>query len=216
MDLTGWRIQIDSSAISATPALTIDDDIAGSRLVRPGTTLGAMRSLLARGQEQAPPQAFDLADEALLGARGHPIGVRLRFKVRFEHGLDDTRLQPVAGLHIPSPPANMVMRDWAVTPPVSGKFPAGEYLFTQDFIPDFLPKSMRFPSSPQVADDQCFYWGNEAHRLAATSDVKQQLEVSIMAYDIRQLTSSSYALHDFYLGAMAEGAHECARIRPAS
>jgi hypothetical protein len=45
----------------------------------------------------------DVSDELLLSARGQAIGVRLRYTVRFDEGLDDVRYRPIVSLHFESP-----------------------------------------------------------------------------------------------------------------
>lgn len=53
-------------------------------------------------RQLAQAQLLDLSDEPLLGAGGNPIGVRITYRIRFEEGLNDTRYQPFATLHVES------------------------------------------------------------------------------------------------------------------
>jgi hypothetical protein len=162
-------------------------------------------------RQLAHAQVLELSDEPLFGAGGNPIGVRITYRVRFEEGLDDRRYQPFATLHVESPPDNLAVHRVQVTPNASGRYERGEYRFTEEFTPSFLPRFLRFPElAPRRNDsDRCFSWGNESMRRAADDRMQQRLVVQIPSYGIERRTVQSYALADFYEGATREGAREC-------
>ena len=166
----------------------------------------------ARNARQlAHAQVLELSDEPLLGAAGNPIGVRITYRVRFEGGLDDIRYQPFATVHVESPPDNLAVHRVRVTPDVSGRYERGEYRFTEEFIPSFLPRFLRFPELVRSGNesDRCFSLDNDHMRRAVGGRTSQRLIVRIQAYGIEQRTTHSYALADFYDGALREGAREC-------
>jgi hypothetical protein len=156
-------------------------------------------------------QVLELSDESLLGAGGNPIGVRITYRVRFEEGLDDTRYQPFASLHVESPPDNLAVHRVQVTPNASVRYERGEYRFTEEFVPSFLPRFLRFPELARSGNesDRCFSLDNDSMRRAAGDRTRQRFVVHIQTYGIEQRTARSYALADFYDGALREGAREC-------
>jgi hypothetical protein len=162
-------------------------------------------------RQLAQAQLLDVSDEPLLGAGGNPIGVRITYRVRFGEGLDDRRYRPFATLHVESPRDNLAVHRVQVTPDASGRYERGEYRFTEEFIPSFLPRFLRFPELLQSGNesDRCFSLDNDSMRRAAGDRTRQRLIVRIQTYDIEQRTARSYALADFYEGALREGAREC-------
>jgi len=162
-------------------------------------------------RQLAHAQVLDLNDEPLLGTGGNPIGVRITYRVRFEDGLDDMRYQPFATLHVDSPPDNLSVHRVQVTPKASGRYERGEYRFTEEFIPSFLPRFLRFPELARSGNesDRCFSLDNDDMRRAAGDRTTQRLIVRIQTYGVEQRTARSYALADFYEGALREGAREC-------
>jgi hypothetical protein len=57
--------------------------------------------------------------------------------------------------------------------------------------------------------DRCFSLDNDSIRRAAGDRTGQRLIVRIPTYGIEQRTARSYALADFYEGALHEGARAC-------
>jgi len=162
-------------------------------------------------RQLAQAQVLEFSDEPLLGAGGNPIGVRITYRVRFEEGLDDMRYQPFATLHVESPPDNLAVHRVQVTPNASGRYERGEYRFTEEFTPSFLPRFLRFPELVRSGNesDRCFSLDNDGMRRAAGDRTRQRLIVRIQTYRVEQRTARSYALADFYEGALREGAREC-------
>jgi hypothetical protein len=157
-----------------------------------------------------------VTDELLLSPGGNPIGIRLRYTVRFDEGLDDVRYRPSVMLRFSSPSLEMWNVRSETEPAVSDKFKRGTYRFTADFIPMYFPGFMRFPGAPQQADNRCFYWGNPADREQARDPEARSASVNLsfatapdLAASRRSSSTHAYAQSAFYDGALAEGAREC-------
>jgi hypothetical protein len=181
-----------------------------------GVILGTLRVVeethdARRADQLAHSRAFDITDEPLLGGLGNPIGVRLRYKVRFEKGLDDMRFHPFAMLHVESPPDNLLASSVVVKPRASDRYEARVYEFTEDFIPSFLPRFMRFPQLVASTDgsDRCLDWGSDANRRARLDASPQQLIIRVEPLNVTQATTRSYAWSTFIEGAKREGARDC-------
>ena len=181
-----------------------------------GLILGTLRAIeetrdARRADQLAHATAFDISDEPLLSRSGNPIGVRLRYKVRFDKGLDDMRFHPFATLHFESPPDNLLASSVAVTPKASDRYEARVYEFTEDFIPPFLPRFMHFPELAASKDgaDRCFDWGNDALRRARIDASPQRLTLRIEPLNVTQATTRDYAWPTFIDGAKREGARDC-------
>jgi hypothetical protein len=144
-------------------------------------------------------------DELLLGAGGNPIGVRVRYSVAYDDGLDDERNAPFAIVHLDEPPGNLLMLKKEVSPAVSGGYEKSEYQFTEDHVPNFLPSGWIFLESK----DLCLRWPNEDERTAVPRSPAQRYEILIEPYRHRSETTNAYALQTFYEGALREGAKEC-------
>jgi hypothetical protein len=181
-----------------------------------GVILGTLRVVeetrnARRADQLANARAFDITDELLPGRSGNPIGVRLRYKVRFEKGLDDMRFHPFAMLHVESPPDNLLASAVAVSPAATDRYEVGVYAFTEDFIPSFLPRFMRFPGLAASTNgaDRCFDWGSDAMRRARLDTPAQRLTLRIEPLNVTQSTTHEYASSTFRDGAEREGARDC-------
>jgi hypothetical protein len=144
-------------------------------------------------------------DEPLLGAKGNPIGVRIRYSVAYADGLDDLRYAPFATVHVNDPVGNLLTLKKEASPPASGGYEKSEYQFTEDHVPGFLPSGWIFPESK----DSCLRWSNQDERTAVLRSPAQRYEILIEPYRHRSVTTSVYALRTFYEGALREGAKEC-------
>ena len=158
----------------------------------------------------------EVTDELLLSPRGNPVGIRLRYAVRFDEGLDDVRYRPIVSLGFETPFVPMTLVRAKTAPVVKGSFVKGEYRFTEDFIPSYSPGFMQFPDAPQRADDRCFYWGYPRAREIATDMESLHATINVSfprSLDDHQGRRSSstlaYTQHAFYAGALAEGARDC-------
>jgi hypothetical protein len=168
------------------------------------------------GLQLANAHLSEVTDEVLLAADGQPIGVRLRYTVRFDEGLDNVRYRPLVSLRFESPLVAMWHLRSETDPIVADRFGKGTYRFTEDFIPMYFPGFMRFPDAPQRADDRCFYWGRPAEReiVKDAATMPATIDVSFargpdQPMSRRSVSSRAYAQSVFYRGAQSEGAHEC-------
>ena len=157
----------------------------------------------------------EFTDELLLSARGNPIGIRLRYTIRFDEGLDDLRYRPLVTLSFESPHVAMSQLRAATDPSVAGRFAKGEYRFTDDFVPYFFPQGItQFPQ--EQANNRCFYWGFPRAR-ELVKDAEARRATIFMSFP-RSLndhmsrsssTTLAYSLGAFYDGAIREGARDC-------
>jgi len=60
-------------------------------------------------RQLAHSRISSVRDELLLGSGGNPIGVRVRYSVSYDDGLDDERNAPLAIVHLDEPPGNLLM-----------------------------------------------------------------------------------------------------------
>jgi hypothetical protein len=140
-------------------------------------------------------------DELLLGPGGNPIGVRIRYSVTYDDGLDDLHYAPFATVHLDDPVGNLLALRRAVLPPVSGRYGSSDYQFTEDYVPYFLSPHLIFPES----NDSCLRWSSQRERAAAP----QHYRVVIQPHQYQSETTNTYALETFYQGSLREGAREC-------
>jgi hypothetical protein len=146
-----------------------------------------------------------LRDELLLGPDRHPIGVRIRYSVAYEDGLDDLHYSPFATVHLNDPMGNLLVLKKEVSPAAEGRYDRREYQFTEDHVPIFVSASLIFPESK----DSCIRWSNEEQRTAALQSPPQHYQIVIEPYRRQSETTNEYALKTFYEGALREGAKEC-------
>jgi hypothetical protein len=144
-------------------------------------------------------------DELLLGPGGNPIGLRIRYSIAYEDGLDDPHNAPFAMVHVNDPKGNLLLLNKGVSPPADRRYERKEYEFTEDHVPMFLPPSLIFPESK----DWCIRWANGEQRTAVLQSPLQRYQVVLEPYRQRSETTSEYALKTFYEGALKEGAKEC-------
>jgi hypothetical protein len=147
----------------------------------------------------------NLRDELLLGPGGNPIGVRIRYRVAYQDGLDDLHDAPFATIQVNDPTGNLLPLNKEVSPAASGRYEKSEYQFTEDHVPMFLPPSLIFPESK----DWCIRWANGEQRTAVLQSPLQRYQIVLEPYRQQSETTSEYALKTFYQGALREGAKEC-------
>jgi hypothetical protein len=144
-------------------------------------------------------------DELLLGPAGNPIGVRIRYNIAYQDGLDDLHYAPFATVHLNDPAGNLLPRSKEVSPAVGKRYEKSDYRFTEDHVPMFLPPRLIFPESK----DSCLRWANEDQRTAVLQSPPQRYPIVIQPYHQQSETASEYTLKAFYRGALREGAVEC-------
>lgn len=158
-----------------------------------------------------------VTDEALLSAQGNPIGIRLRYTIRLDEGLDDVRYLPILSLGFEPHFIAMTRVRSDSDPVVTDNLGKHEYRFTEDFVPGYFPGFLRFPGVPQRADDRCFYWGRPADRQLARDTTAEHATINISfatspekaSVNRVSSTAQAYAQEAFYNGARAEGARDC-------
>jgi hypothetical protein len=156
-------------------------------------------------QQLARSRVSDIRDEPLLGAQGHPIGVRIHYSVAYAEGLDDPRYAPFATVHVDEPMQNLQPRGHSASPAVRGGYGKTEYRFTGDYVPSFLPGALVFPESR----DWCMRWPSASAREALLGSPPQRYRILVEPYRSARETTGQYALRTFYQGALEEGAKEC-------
>jgi hypothetical protein len=147
----------------------------------------------------------DLRDEPLPGPKGNAVGVRIRYRVEYDQGLDDDHFAPFATVHVDIPAANLSVAGRQVTPQVGGAYPKGSYEITEDFLPNFTP--FLFRESPEL----CFQWPGEKWKAGVLASEPQHYQIVLQPYRLTSRTSRTYSYRDFYEGALKEGVQECGR-----
>jgi len=152
-------------------------------------------------------------DEPLIVAQGM-LGVRLRYRVLYPLGLDlDMSHGAFSQLVMIPSRSEFAMMRRVVTPPVSGRFDAGTYEITEEFVPAFLPPSLLYAPSEPAAADHCFRWSSNLSRQEIVTGDAGSASVAIFLshHPIQRSTTRLYRLADFYATAVRAGAVECAR-----
>ena len=151
-------------------------------------------------------------DEELLTARGNPIGVRLRYVVRYPEGSEAVIPHiPPAGMSAVPPPYLLGL---SVRNSESRALSATDYAMTVDVIPDFMPRVLRLMGTPATPSggsaDLCFLWPRgSSPRATVLGTGSQPLWIYLSAPVYSARTKHSYDLRRFYEGAVKEGAKEC-------
>jgi hypothetical protein len=155
-----------------------------------------------------------VSDEPLLTANGNPIGVRIRYTVQYDDGLDDLHYAPIAQVGTETPALyfnTLSLVSNRTTPKVTGAYGKGTYEFTEDFVPGFSPRMILFN-----VPEPCFIWyaptrspAQRASREAALDGAPQHFRIVIEPFRYTTRTANAYAYRTFYEGQMREGAKEC-------
>ena len=156
-------------------------------------------------RQLAQSRISKVRDELLLGPAGNPIGVRIRYSVAYDDGLDDLHYAPFATVLMSEPVVTLPTLKTETSPPVDREYEKSEYQFTEDHVPGFLPAGFVFPESK----DRCFRWSNEHERTAALQSPPQHYKIMIEPYHQLIETGNAYALRTFYEGTLREGGKEC-------
>jgi len=165
-----------------------------------------------------------ITDEPLLSAHGHPIGVRLAYRVTFPLGLSSLGQEPPAdapsaGLYLPYQKSTLMEfanRDSTLRQVSQGGFAVGTTTVTVDAVPTFMPLSIQLPSAFPASDPRnlCFRWKSAEDRARHLAASPQAVLIEIGPYGRyvqrgSRGTTHAYRLADFYAGALADGAREC-------
>ena len=175
----------------------------------------------------AATEVFKMRDEILLLEERTPIGIRLKYSVRFPNSdyywqspflYPQTDLGHEVGWNIVQqtiePPMQIVTAgtdvvpiETAHLPPVARRYEQGQvYTVTVDLVPDFLALSSD-RSKLCIVTPPTQYAAALKKLLAAQKNTFYKITVSGTNYS--GLTQKSYSLKDFYDAALKEGASEC-------
>jgi hypothetical protein len=153
-----------------------------------------------------------IEDEELLTDHGNPIGVRVRYQVRYPKGADAliSHLPPANLSNAPSPYTG----GFWVRSTEFHALNATDYVLTSDIVPEFMPATLRFVENPRYpgtgGKDPCFNWpGGPSRRTAVLNTPPQTFRIYVSEPAYSAPTQRSYDLHRFYEGALKEGGKEC-------
>jgi hypothetical protein len=165
-------------------------------------------------RQLAHSRISSVSDEPLLTAKGNPIGVRIRYTVQYDDGLDDQHYAPFAQLWTETPTLyfnSLILLRRKVMPRVDGTPRKGAYKFTEDFVPGFSPRMILFQ-----LPEPCFAWyvstQSSAHRASREETLEsapQHFRIVIEPFQYTARTANAYAYRTFYDGQTREGAQEC-------
>ena len=167
-------------------------------------------------------RVFDVTDEPLLTSQGKPLGIRMRYCVRFPH----------AGVYPPAPVLtatderlqahSMRIIRAEITPRPeatrSGSSNTGAYArykgnVTYRFVVDLVPGFVIV--SPDESKSCLFFLNANEKNAATTSDAKTRFRVHIDGTDYGgylggapQVTKNAYSVREFYQNAVANGAKD--------
>jgi hypothetical protein len=153
-----------------------------------------------------------IEDQELLTDHGNPVGVRVRYKVRYPNGAEAliSHLPPANLSSAPDPYA----KGFWVRSSQFHALSATDYEMSSDVVPEFMPQMLRFAEDPRFlrsgGKDPCFNWpGGSSERTAVLNTPPQTFRIYVTEPAYSGPTHASYDLHRFYEGAIQEGAREC-------
>ena len=153
-----------------------------------------------------------MEDQELLSDHGNPVGVRVRYQVRYPKGAEAliSRLPPANLSSAPDPYA----KGFWVRSNQFRALSATDYELISDVVPDFMPQMLRFAVDPRFAKnggkDPCFNWpGGPSERATVLSTPPQTFRIYVTEPAYSSPTHGSYDLRRFYEGAVQENAKEC-------
>jgi len=153
-----------------------------------------------------------IKDQELLTDLGNPVGVRVRYQVRYPKGAEAliSHLPPANLSSAPDPYA----KGFWVRSNQFRALSATDYELISDVVPDFMPQMLRFVQDPRIpgsgGKDPCFNWpGGSSERTAVLNTPPQSFRIYVTEPAFSGPTHGSYDLHRFYESAVKEGAKEC-------
>jgi hypothetical protein len=153
-----------------------------------------------------------MEDEEYITERGNPVGIRVRYQVRYPKGAETVipHLPPASLSSAPFP----YVQGFSMRNSEFHALNATDYVHTVDLVPGFMPQIVQFPGSPgypgTAGKDVCFNWPDHAPQRTATLSTPPrtfQVFLSEPAYSAE--TRRTYDLRRLYDGAIKEGAKEC-------
>ena len=169
-----------------------------------------VRDLDARIKKEAVVIAIE--DEEVLTERGNPIGVRVRYEVRYPRGAE-ALISQLPPANLSSAPLPYAKGFWVLRNEIHA-LNATDYSLSSDIVPDFMPPTVRFGIKPGAPESReaasCFQWlGGPSEREAVLNASPQAFRIYISEPEYSSPTRRSYSLRRFYEGALKDGAREC-------
>jgi hypothetical protein len=156
---------------------------------------------------------ISMEDEELVSEGGHPVGVRLRYKVHYPEGGEIIRRASPATLS--TAPLPYVM-GFGVLKKDLRALNSTDYVITVDLLPDFMPRAIVFPGSSSDPGNLCFNWRSvasgpwgDSSRAAVLDTPPQNFRIDLGTPRLSAPTHGTNHLRRFYEGAKQEGAKEC-------
>jgi hypothetical protein len=178
-------------------------------------------------QRAAATEVFNVRDEILLLQERAPIGIRLKYSLRFPDSnyywqspflypqtdigytvgwnIVQETIEPA--MQIVTAGADVVPIETAHLPPVTRRYEQGKvYNLTVDLVPDFLALSadrsrlciVRLPTQYAAALEKLL-----------TGENNSFYKITVSGTNYSGLTQKAYSLKNFYDGAIKEGASDC-------
>lgn len=158
----------------------------------------------------ASTEVFDMKDEVLFSPKGNPIGIRLRYSMRFPDSnyfwesptMSTEYLDGIFGMH---------QANRTIDPPMIGtdplKYEQGKiYNFTVDMIPDFVMQNVDKTKSCIRKQPVEF---KDAFQKLIQNDETVRFTIRVSGTEYSGVTNNTYSLKLFYDNAIKEGAFEC-------
>ena len=153
-----------------------------------------------------------IEDEEFVTDRGNPVGVRVRYQVRYPKGAETViaHLPPASLSSAPFP----YLQGFSMRNYEFHALNATDYAHTIDIVPDFMPRFIQFAGYSwhveSGGEDSCFNWPDRLPaRAAVLSTPPRTFQVFLSEPAYSAPTRRSYDLRRFYDGAVKEGAREC-------
>jgi len=164
------------------------------------------------GKVKKEASILTIEDEELLTDHGNPVGVRVRYQVRYPMGTE-TLISHLPPANLSSAPDPYAKGFW-VRQNQFHALNATDYELTSDIVPDFMPQMLRFVEDPRFqrsgGKDPCFNWpGGPSERSSVLNTPPQIFRIYLTEPAYSGTTHGSYDLHRFYESAIKEGAKEC-------
>lgn len=158
-------------------------------------------------------EVLDMRDETLLSSRGNPIGIRLRYSMRFpdnNYFWHSASMDPEKYLGV-SIWANMRIANRSIEPPMIGTDPlrceqGKTYNFIVDMIPYFVVHN---PDETRRCILQPPKEYSDAFQRLVQSSERVHFNIRVSGTRFSGMTTNTCNLKEFYDGAIKEGAFEC-------
>ena len=197
--------------------LTFSLSASGVGLLLVGTIIASWEPILnweirLEDKRAANTEVLNMRDEILLSSKGNPIGIRLRYSMRFpdsNYFWHSAYVTPEKYLGV-SIWSDMRIANRTIEPPMIGtdplRYEKGKlYDFTVDMLPSFV-----VPSRDKAG--QCITLPPEytdAFQELIRSSERVHFNITVSGTRFRGITTNTYNLKEFYDSAIKEGTSEC-------